>query len=382
MPTTIPTFSPDGRTLAFVRLKANALSGDIYVLPLSSSLQPQGEPKLLISNELSFFGLAWTLDGREIIAARGTSTFTSGSLWRIAADGSGSQERLAFTGDGTASPSLSRQGRRLAYSRGTSDYNIWRLELTGTRRAASPPAKFIASTRIDEDAQFSPDGKRIAFYSNRSGNDEIWVCNRDGSAAVQVTSLGGPSCGTPRWSPDGEQIAFDSSPDGHWDIFVVGANGGKPRRLTNQPSFESVPCWSRDGKWIYFCSDRGGTYQIWKMPLQGGEAMQVTSRGGFAAFESPDGKFLYYTKSEEGKEGLWRMPAAGGEETQVIDSVIVNRAFSVIDDGIYFLTGTESYTLQFLNLGTHQYTTLAEVRKSRLLPECFSRRQNDPLRSK
>ena len=86
-----PTFSPDGRALAFVRLKANALSGDIYVLPLSSSLQPQGEPKLIISNELSFFGLAWTLDGREVIAARGTSTFTSGSLWRIAADGSGSQ---------------------------------------------------------------------------------------------------------------------------------------------------------------------------------------------------------------------------------------------------------------------------------------------------
>ena len=136
------------------------------------------------------------------------------------------------------------------------------------------------------------------------------------------------------------RLLLNSSPDGHWDIFVVGANGGKPRRLTNQPSFESVPCWSRDGKWIYFCSDRSGTYQIWKMPLQGGEAMQVTNRGGFAAFESPDGKFLYYTKSEEGKEGLWRMPAAGGEEVKVIDSTIVNRAFSVIDDGIYFITGT------------------------------------------
>lgn len=108
-----PAFSPDGRVLAFVRLKANALSGDILVLPLSSSLHPQGEPKLLKSNKLSFFGLAWTLEGREIISAPGASTFSSGPLWRFAADSPGSQERLAFSGDGAASPSLSRQGRRL-----------------------------------------------------------------------------------------------------------------------------------------------------------------------------------------------------------------------------------------------------------------------------
>jgi Tol biopolymer transport system component len=371
----LPAFSPDGRTLAFVRLKASGYSGDILSLPLSSDLQPLGEPNLVMSHKHLFFGLSWTPDSSEIIAAAGTGSFSPGSLWRMPADGSGKPERIAFTGDESTSPAMSRQGSRLAYSRGTFDRNVWRLELTQGTEAARP-TRFIASTRQDASAEYSPDGKKVAFYSNRSGNDEIWVCNSDGTNPVQVTSLGGPSSGTPRWSPDGQEIVFDSSPDGHWDIFVVGLNGGKARRLTHQPSSEFVPRWSRDGKWIYFSSDRSGTVQIWKTPPQGGEATQVTSRGGYAASESPDGKFLYYTKSVEGREGLWRMPAGGGNETQVLNLIIARRAFSVTRDGIYFITGTdsavtrdgvyfitetESFTIQFFSFRTRQYRTLAKV---------------------
>src|SRR5262249_6360136 len=187
-----PAFSPDGRALAFVRLKTSAFSGDILVQSLSETLQPQGEPRLLMSSGQFLYGLTWTLDGREILTAPRINTASSDSLWRIPADGSGNRERLAFTGDQSGNPSLSRQGRRLAYSRRTCDLNIWRLELAGAERRARPPAKFIASTRSEGSAQFSPDGKRVAFYSNRSGTDEIWVSNSDGSGAIQITSLGGP----------------------------------------------------------------------------------------------------------------------------------------------------------------------------------------------
>ena len=86
------------------------------------------------------------------------------------------------------------------------------------------------------------------------------MCNRDGTNAVQVTSLGGPPCGTPRWSPDGERIVFDSSLNrGQWGIYVVAASGGRPVALTDASSLNAIPSWSHDGKWIYFCSDRGGT---------------------------------------------------------------------------------------------------------------------------
>src|SRR5439155_14921189 len=105
-----------------------------------------------------------------------------------------------------------------------------------------------------------------------------------------------------------------------------------------------------------------GTKQIWRMPPQGGEAIQVTPNGGRIAFESPDGKSVYYTKSEEGKEGVWRMPFAGGEEPQVINSVIVaGRAFSITRHGVYFITGTQSSTIQFLSFRTQQNEILATV---------------------
>ena len=366
-----PAFSRDGRSLAFTRANTHLAIADLLVVSLSSSMASQGEPKLLMSHSNYFFGLTWSLDGREIIAVPGIG-IRSGSLWRIAADGSGQRERVSFAGDENANLSLSRQAKRLAYSHGDfEDRNIWRLDFPGTGEQAGQAKRFIWSTRSDDSAQFSPDGTRIVFYSRRTGTGEIWVCNNDGTSAVQVTSLG-EAGGSPRWSPDGEKIVFTAAPDGQSDIFMVGATGGKPRRLTNQPSNDGLSSWSGDGKWIYFRSDRSGAHQIWKMPAQGGEPVEVTGKGGWLALESPDGQFVYYTKSEEGTEGLWRLPVAGGEETQVIKSAIIRRAFSMTSDGIYFMTGktsdssyftthSVSATIQFYNFRTQQRKTVAKV---------------------
>ena len=153
---------------------------------------------------------------------------------------------------------------------------------------------FIYSTRDDHGPQFSPDGKRIAFVSNRSGNQEIWVCDSDASSPVQLTSFRGPHVSTPRWSPDGGRIAFDSNAEGEYDVWMIGANGGKPVRMTTHPANDGDPSWSRDGRWIYFDSKRTGEQQVWKVPADGGEAIQVTWDGGFAPLESPDGKSIRF----------------------------------------------------------------------------------------
>ena len=346
-----PALSPDGRTLVFSR------GNGIFMVPLSSDLRPQGAPKTIMSDTVAD-GLAWTVDGRDVIA--GTVSNSGGgtrNLWRIAADGSRAPQRLSV-GNECGSPAVSAQGG-LAYACTTTDSNVWRLDLD---RAAAAPVRLISSTWQDHSGQFSPDGTKIAFYSTRSGNPEIWVCNRDGTNAVQVTSLGGPPLGTPRWSPDGERIVFDSSLNrGQWGIYVVAASGGRPVALTDASSFNAIPSWSHDGKQIYFCSDRGGTREIWRMPAQGGEAVQVTHKGALAALESANGEFVYYTKSDEGTEGLWKAAVEGGEETQVLDSVVPNRGFAVADDGIYFVTGTAPYTLRFLSFRTGRQRTLAKL---------------------
>src|SRR2546422_232721 len=302
-----PAFSPDGKVLAFVR-GASSRDVEIYIMPAAG-----GEPKRLTFDNRSGRSLAWTADGREILFSLWASlTFR---LWRVSAAG-GTPEQLAI-GEGGSTLAISRQGDHLAYSRESRDTDIWRVGTSGATNI-SKPTRLISSTRLDYGPQYSPDSKRIAFTSGRSGSNEIWVCDADGLNPVQLTSFGGPDVGSPRWSPDGRQIAFDSVALGSRDIFVVSVEGGKPRRLTEDSSDEVRPSWSRDGRWIYFGSNRTGDWQVWKAPAEGGKAVQVTQQGGREAIESFDGNFLYYA-SGFGISGIWQVPVAGGEEIRVLD---------------------------------------------------------------
>jgi Tol biopolymer transport system component len=238
------------------------------------------------------------------------------------------------------------------------------VEVPGPNAKGNPPQSFISSTRGDSNPNFSPDGKRIVFASDRSGSNEIWVCNSDGLKAIQLTSFGGPMNGTPRWSPDSEHIAFDSNIDGQYEVYIINANGGKPQRLTTNPSTDAAPSWSRDGKWIYFFSNRSGDNQVWKMPAGGGDAIQVTRKGGEEAFESTDGKFVYYEKGN-GPPSLWKVAVDGGEETQVIEFV-THRAFAISNEGIYFVTrpnATGTSSLQFFSFAAGKIKEIAEIMK-------------------
>jgi Tol biopolymer transport system component len=201
----------------------------------------------------------------------------------------------------------------------------------------------LRSARFDGFADYSPDGRRIAFASARSGSLEVWVCSSDGGDCVQLTSLRAAFTGFPRWSPDGQRIAFFSNADGHSDIYVVPATGGTPRWLAPDPADDILPSWARDGYSIYFASNRTGRYQVWKAPVfeSGVGAAQVTRQGGLAAFESNDGRFLYYTKDHKFATALWRVPlsatgAPAGAETLVTQPVLA-AGFAVTSRGLYYL---------------------------------------------
>jgi eukaryotic-like serine/threonine-protein kinase len=179
---------------------------------------------------------------------------------------------------------------------------------------ASPPSRIVASTREDSAPEFSPDARRIAFGSDRSGSYEIYVCNADGSSQLQLTSMQAPDTGSPRWSPDGKQIAFDSRREGHSDVFVISSEGGTPRRLTNSPYDSQTPAWSHDGKWIYFALQRS-RYELWKLPAAGGTPVQITQNGGLWPEESSDGKFLYYFRDR----AIWQQDLVKGMERHIAD---------------------------------------------------------------
>jgi Tol biopolymer transport system component len=231
------------------------------------------------------------------------------------------------------------------------DVNIWRLDLTGLRSTAKA-APFIASTRLDSNPQYSPDGRRVAFASDRTGHMEIWTADYDGSNPVQITKLGGANAGTPRWSPDGQRLAFDWNVSGHFEIYTVSVEGGSPQRITDLSSDCAIPSYSHNGKWLYFTCRQAGRFEITRAPAAGGPAVQVTHNGGHVALESLDGRHLYYTRSDSISSPLWVIPTGGGPEKQVLDTVF-RRAFFPVKEGLYFLAPPDhehQASIRFLSL--------------------------------
>jgi serine/threonine protein kinase len=324
-----PAISPDGRFLIFRRHAGDGI-GELYAVRLGTGSVPVDEPRRLTSAALNANYPAWMPDSREILFS------SNGALWRLAVQGQRPPSRLPFVGEDALMPAISRPrpGKlpRLVYVRSFKDSNIWRTDTAPVHRAVpSAPLPAISSSRADTFPSFSPDGRRVAFESDRSGNNEIWLTDPDGSNTVQLTFLGA-ACGAPSWSPDGRLITFHSNAGGQWWAYLIPSTGGKPRRLSSRLANEGWPSFSRDNKWVYFSSLQSGENQIWKMPIAGGEAVQVTFNGGIQALESSDGKNLYYTTGFEQTSTLWRMHTSAGAPLKVLDGVV---GFVVVGRGLY-----------------------------------------------
>jgi Tol biopolymer transport system component len=338
------SLSPDGRVLVFART-LRSYNYKLYSVGLTSDLRPEGPVRKLTDQTFGDTnGLDWVSE-REIV-------FSDGDLYRMQVSGGVSPRRLNWAASSAVFPTFSRSKHRLIYTHGQGGYSLRRLDLrTGEYR------KIVESSYTERQPQYSPNGHRIAFDSDRSGQSGCWTCDSDGENCQLLTSYGGSVGGTPRWSPDGRWIAFDSREEGESQIYVMPSDGGPRRRLTSGDADNMIPSWSRDGRWIYFESDRSGQWRVWKAPAGGGEAVQVTHTQGGAAFESADGKSLYFFSEEN--EGLYRVPVGGGEEKQVAPVVLVWFDFSVTAKGVYFLS--DSKTLQLLDETTGQVRTVARL---------------------
>ena len=361
----LPAFSPDGKLIAFSR---NFSSGgfDVFVMNAGG-----GEPHRITFDGEHLGGLAFSENGREVIFSSARGGGERRALWRVPVGG-GTPRQLPFGADDAESPTVPSTGNYLAYVKWTNSDKIWAYDIPVPGQPATPGRIAIGSRQLQAAPQFSPDGRRVAFASSRSGSWEIWVSAPDGSNAVQLTNFGNRQTGSPHWSPDGKQLAFDARPEKHSDIYVIDPEGGKPRRLTNSGNNDAVvPNWSRDGRWVYYASNAGGDWDLWKTPIDGAQPpVQVTKHGGFAPFESSDGKTLYYAKWND--SGIYAMPVNGGLETLVTGELLRSlwRYWSLSDKGIYLLrpgrnaNSTEIVPmLSFFNFETKKVVDLRSLDK-------------------
>ena len=319
-------FSPDGRRLAVVRYSSQYQS-DLFIIAVD---EPEsGRVERLTTGSAGMTGIDWSPDGRAIVFG------SHQGLWKVPLTGARTPTRIAAFNGGAVDPTFSRAiGRgssiRLVYQSDITDVNIWRWD-----PALRQERKVAGSTWYDDFPAVAPGGDRVAFASNRTGANEIWVADADGSNPQQVTFHGGPVVMSPAWSPDGKRLAFSSEVGGNRDIYVIRPDGSQSARITTAPSEETNPSWSPDGRWIYFRSDQAGVGQLWKMPATGGTPLRVTTGEGLRGFPSPDGRLLYFVRSADAP-GLWSVPVDGGRERFILSDVREGY-WAVADSGIFFL---------------------------------------------
>ncbi len=192
---------------------------------------------------------------------------------------------------------------------GNNDIYLSNLDGSNVVNATEHPAN-------DREASWSPDGSKIAFVSDRDGNDEIYVLNLSDRTLTRLTN-NGESDTSPVWSPDGSKIAFVSNRFGDNDLFVMDVDGSNQIQLVSDTSNDNSPTWSPDGTQIAFVSDRSGNNDIYVLNVSDGSiAATLTSDGANDRMPawSPNGSRIAFVSDRSGNNEIYSMSAIDGSD--------------------------------------------------------------------
>jgi Tol biopolymer transport system component len=297
-----PRWSPDGRRLVFRRIEKT--TSDLLTADVAS-----GALARLTQDAATDLDPAWSPDGKWIYFSsnRGGGI----NVWRAPLDGdghaAGSAQQLTTGAGDDVEPAPSPDGHRLAFAVRGLNSDVWQLPVSPTTGAPTgPPSAVILTTRVESRGAWSPDGRAIAFNSDRLGEMNIWLHDVATGADRRLTSGPGGDY-QPEWSPDGRSLVFFSARAGNIDVWSATVRDGRLVRLTDDPAMDTNPFYSPDGRSIAFMSDRLGRTEVWVMNADGSGQRRVGSTGA-------GGHFIRWTR--DGRGVVYR--AESGTQTRIV----------------------------------------------------------------
>lgn len=311
-----PRWSPDGERIVFQNIERTKF--DIRVATL------QTRDIVWVTNDLfQDLNPVWSPSGRFIYF----SSYRSGglNLWRIrvAQEGKpfGAPQQVTAGAGQDVEVTISRDGKRLAFSTLKQNADIWKLPVDpASGIPAGSPVAVIAGSREESRGAWSPDGAQIAFNSDRGGSMNIWLYSaRDNSIRQLTRGAGGDF--QPNWSPDGTRLVYFSSRSGFPGIWGVEIATGEVRELAIGHCISINPFYSRDGRWIAYQSDQSGRLEIWVMQADGSNLRQVTNTGcggHFLRWSRKSDSLIYYCPF--GNRRVLRV-RLDGEESETLPEV-------------------------------------------------------------
>lgn len=280
---TTPRVAVDG-SLAFLRVRTLGVE-DAHLRSLA------GEVRRLTFDDGKIHGLAWHQGALVVASNRHGGLF---GLWRVDAGGGAPQPLAAPPGaDG---PGTNGAGATVMFEQWSSQVDLWSAPLNG-----GPPIPVVASTRWDWWPAVSPDGRRLAWTSDRTGGAEVWVAGADGAQPRRLTRFDGPYTQAAVWTPAGDALVVAAPVAGQFDLFRVDVATGRVEALTDTPEDEAAPVFAPDGRLLFRRHLAEGYALVEKTGA-------VVVRDVRRALFGPDGA-LWFSRPAE--PGLWRMSQDG-----------------------------------------------------------------------
>jgi Tol biopolymer transport system component len=289
--------SPDGRTLGVI--EGPAFLNTRFSLTLVDTATGSVRMGAPLGHPLGC--LAWAAGDRVTLARADSALGDAGGPGRVfLLDPDGSRERTLLFTSGLFPLTGSVEARNgtcdvLGPGRLVLDQFDYRMNLSEVSVApdGAPPRRLTSGNTRDRQPVYSPDGSRIAFSSNRSGNMDLWLLDVRSGALRQVTDDPAQDW-DPGFTPDGKQLLWSSDRSGNLEIWIAGTDGSGARQLTRDGVDAENPTMTRDGSYVVYTSGNPKWPGVWRIRPDGSDGRRIVEGATLVPEVSPDGRHVLF----------------------------------------------------------------------------------------